>query len=182
MIKTRGRLSTWKADKGFGFIRPEGGDTDVFVHIRDFGNISRAPRVGDLVSFQPMRGDDGRSRAADVEIDGVPRLPPMKPTPRVAKVHTSSKGLLGKALSVLGFAVVAAVVYWKVAPTLDAAHLSSLTDGAAESTRAAIVCDGRRYCSQMTSCTEATNFLRHCPGTEMDGDGDGVPCESQWCN
>jgi endonuclease YncB( thermonuclease family) len=42
-------------------------------------------------------------------------------------------------------------------------------------------CDGRRYCSQMTSCDEATWFLRHCPGTEMDGDGDGVPCERQWC-
>ena len=42
-------------------------------------------------------------------------------------------------------------------------------------------CDGRRYCSQMTSCEEATWFLRHCPGTEMDGDGDGVPCERQWC-
>jgi cold shock CspA family protein len=42
-------------------------------------------------------------------------------------------------------------------------------------------CDGRRYCSQMTSCAEATFFLRNCPQTEMDGDHDGVPCESQWC-
>jgi hypothetical protein len=24
--------------------------------------------------------------------------------------------------------------------------------------------------------------LRHCLGTTMDGDGDGVPCERQWCN
>jgi len=43
-------------------------------------------------------------------------------------------------------------------------------------------CDGRQYCSQMTSCDEATYFIQHCPGTKMDGDGDGVPCESQWCN
>ena len=42
-------------------------------------------------------------------------------------------------------------------------------------------CDGRTHCSQMTSCDEATYFLQNCPGTEMDGDGDGVPCESQWC-
>lgn len=42
-------------------------------------------------------------------------------------------------------------------------------------------CDGRRYCSQMTSCEEAKYFLRNCPNTEMDGDHDGVPCESQWC-
>jgi len=42
-------------------------------------------------------------------------------------------------------------------------------------------CDGRTYCSQMTSCEEATFFLKNCPGTKMDGDHDGVPCESQWC-
>jgi len=43
-------------------------------------------------------------------------------------------------------------------------------------------CDGRTRCSQMTSCDEATYFLQHCPGTVMDGDGDGVPCEGQWCH
>ena len=42
-------------------------------------------------------------------------------------------------------------------------------------------CDGRVYCSEMTSCEEARWFLEHCPGTKMDGDSDGVPCESQWC-
>ena len=42
-------------------------------------------------------------------------------------------------------------------------------------------CDGRQHCSQMRSCDEATYFIQHCPNTKMDGDGDGVPCESQWC-
>ncbi|WP_416376596.1 excalibur calcium-binding domain-containing protein [Marinobacter sp. LV10R520-4] len=42
-------------------------------------------------------------------------------------------------------------------------------------------CDGRTYCSQMTSCSEATYFLRSCPNTKMDGNNDGVPCERQWC-
>jgi hypothetical protein len=42
-------------------------------------------------------------------------------------------------------------------------------------------CDGRTYCSQMTSCEEATYFLRNCPGVKMDGNNDGVPCERQWC-
>jgi len=44
------------------------------------------------------------------------------------------------------------------------------------------VCDGRTYCSQMTSCEEATYFLQHCPNVKMDGDNDGVPCEKQWCS
>jgi len=43
------------------------------------------------------------------------------------------------------------------------------------------VCDGRTRCCQMTSCEEATYFINNCPGTQMDGDDDGVPCERQWC-
>jgi hypothetical protein len=43
-------------------------------------------------------------------------------------------------------------------------------------------CDGRIYCSQMTSCGEAMYFLKSCAGTKMDGDNDGVSCEKQWCN
>ncbi len=43
-------------------------------------------------------------------------------------------------------------------------------------------CDGRTHCSHMTSCEEATWFLKNCPGTKMDGDNDGVPCETQWCS
>ena len=42
-------------------------------------------------------------------------------------------------------------------------------------------CDGRTRCSQMTSCAEATWFLKNCPGAQMDGNHDGVPCERQWC-
>ena len=43
-------------------------------------------------------------------------------------------------------------------------------------------CDGRTMCSQMTSCAEAEFFLANCPGTQMDGNHDGEPCEQQWCN
>jgi len=39
-------------------------------------------------------------------------------------------------------------------------------------------CDGRVYCSQMTSRAEAEFFLKNCPNTKMDGDHDGVPCEN----
>lgn len=42
-------------------------------------------------------------------------------------------------------------------------------------------CDGRVYCSEMTSCEEAEWFLKNCPDTKMDGDNDGIPCEGQWC-
>ena len=41
-------------------------------------------------------------------------------------------------------------------------------------------CDGRTHCSQMRSYDEAVFFLRNCPGTQMDGNHDGVPCERQF--
>ncbi len=42
-------------------------------------------------------------------------------------------------------------------------------------------CDDRDHCSQMTSCEEATYFLNNYPGARMDGDGDGIACERQFC-
>ncbi|MDO2950005.1 excalibur calcium-binding domain-containing protein [Aeromonas simiae] len=32
----------------------------------------------------------------------------------------------------------------------------------------------------MGSYEEAKFYLDNCPGTKMDGDGDGVPCERQF--
>lgn len=49
------------------------------------------------------------------------------------------------------------------------------------SSRTSFKCDGRKYCTQMTSCKEAKYFLSNCPGVKMDGDRDGIPCEEQWC-
>jgi hypothetical protein len=43
------------------------------------------------------------------------------------------------------------------------------------------ICDGREYCSEMSSCEEATYFSKNCPNTKMDGNNDGIPCERQWC-
>ncbi len=51
----------------------------------------------------------------------------------------------------------------------------------AQSSTSQFRCDGRTHCSQMKSCAEAKYFLQNCPGTKMDGDGNGVPCERQWC-
>ncbi len=42
-------------------------------------------------------------------------------------------------------------------------------------------CAGKTHCNEMTSCDEAMFYLKNCPGTLADGDGDGIPCEDQWC-
>ncbi len=59
--------------------------------------------------------------------------------------------------------------------------LGTKTGVDAEDPIAPFHCDGRRYCSQMKSCAEAKYFLEHCPNVKMDGDHNGIPCESQWC-
>lgn len=38
-------------------------------------------------------------------------------------------------------------------------------------------CQGKTRCHQMASCEEARYYLRHCSGIQIDGDGDGNPCE-----
>jgi len=54
-------------------------------------------------------------------------------------------------------------------------------DGESEENEEDYICDGRQYCSQMRSCSEAIFFIHNCPDTKMDGDHDGIPCERQWC-
>jgi len=39
-------------------------------------------------------------------------------------------------------------------------------------------CGSKRYCKEMTSCEEAKFYLRKCGQSRLDGDKDGVPCES----
>ncbi len=39
-------------------------------------------------------------------------------------------------------------------------------------------CGAKRYCREMTSCEEAKFYLRQCGRASLDGDRDGVPCES----
>ena len=64
-----------------------------------------------------------------------------------------------------------------IAPKKSAVVPAAIVTADASSRR----CDGRTYCAQMTSCDEATWFVKNCPGAKMDGNKDGVPCEKQWC-
>jgi hypothetical protein len=74
------------------------------------------------------------------------------------------------------FAVVMALgwnYYQQIEPQTSAAPVT-LINQQAES----FSCDGRQHCSQMRSRAEAEFFLKNCPGTKMDGDHDGIPCEN----
>lgn len=41
-----------------------------------------------------------------------------------------------------------------------------------------LACGTKRYCKEMTSCQEARFYYNQCGLHQLDGDGDGVPCET----
>jgi endonuclease YncB( thermonuclease family) len=41
-----------------------------------------------------------------------------------------------------------------------------------------VICGAKRVCRQMSSCAEAKAYLRQCRVLSLDGNGDGVPCNS----
>jgi len=50
-----------------------------------------------------------------------------------------------------------------------------------EEVTSSFTCAGKTRCHQMVSCEEAMFYLKNCPNVEIDGDGDGVPCEKELC-
>ena len=85
-------------------------------------------------------------------------------------------------IQVFGLLVIAVFAYTNGGmSSVTFANLPGVNFSTANASNQQFQCDGRRYCSQMTSCAEATYFLRNCPNTKMDGNNDGIPCERQWC-
>ena len=73
-MRTKGAITTWNDDKGFGFITPGTGGKRVFVHIKAFGNRSRRPEVNQLVTYALSSDGKGRPCAIKATLAG-DRLP-----------------------------------------------------------------------------------------------------------
>ncbi|MGI5218622.1 cold-shock protein [Nocardia sp. CA-290969] len=54
-----GKLVSFDAARGFGFIRPEDGGPDVFVHVNDIGLGEDELRQGRTFEFEVTEGDRG---------------------------------------------------------------------------------------------------------------------------
>ena len=65
---TIGTVKWFNAQKGYGFIQPEGGASDVFVHI---SAVERAGlgslHEGQRVSFELQRGSNGKTSAVNLQ-------------------------------------------------------------------------------------------------------------------
>lgn len=64
-----GTVSWYDEDKGFGFITPERGGADVFVHVRELADGLPDLREGDRVTYDVVVGDRG-PQARDVRLAG----------------------------------------------------------------------------------------------------------------
>lgn len=71
----KGKLTTWKDDKGFGFIRSSDGSQDVFLHITALKQTNHRPQVGDVICYQLTVDKDGRIHACNAFIEGVVSKP-----------------------------------------------------------------------------------------------------------
>jgi uncharacterized membrane protein YsdA (DUF1294 family)/cold shock CspA family protein len=69
----KGKIVHWKAERGFGFIRPRDGGGNVFLHIGDIRHDGYEPQIGDDVSYSLKKDAHGRPRAAGVVVAGVGR-------------------------------------------------------------------------------------------------------------
>jgi len=70
-MRLKGTLTEWNDDRGFGFIEPTEGGTRVFCHIKAFDVRVRRPMVGDGVTYEAVKGEDGRMRAEHVRPVGL---------------------------------------------------------------------------------------------------------------
>jgi len=67
----KGQLITWKDDRGFGFIKPDDGSKEVFLHISALKGIGRRPIEGDIILYEKIIEANGKIRASKASIQGV---------------------------------------------------------------------------------------------------------------
>lgn len=180
-----GTLAKWNDGRGFGFIAPTHGGQEIFVHISAFPKDGQRPRLGERLTFEIETGSDGKKRVKAVSRPFAPKAAVASQKPSVRRPRNQS--LLGRLVPLVLLIALGTYGYSEFSRRFGT-HASSngpeSSLSASPSTGQApsgFQCDGRTHCSQMTSCAEATFFLRNCPGVQMDGNHDGVPCEQQWC-
>jgi cold shock CspA family protein len=188
-MRLTGTLRSWNDDRGFGFIAPAHGGTEIFVHISAFAGDGSRPTVGETLTYELGRSDKGKPQAINVQRQafvgvgrGQPR-PARQPQPRRRRSVLAPLAGLAVVTALVGYGydryAQHAATGMADSPQVPPAESVDAPKSAANALSSR--CDGRTHCSQMTSCAEAKFFLQNCPGAQMDGNRDGVPCEQQWC-
>ena len=110
-VRYKGQLTTWKDDRGFGFIKPDGGGKEIFLHISVLPRASRRPAVGDTILYEKVTEPDGKVRAAKASIECVTPSPRRTTSPISTARLTSRKPKQGiwleASVGIAGLATVA---------------------------------------------------------------------------
>jgi len=91
MQKSKGKLVRWLGNKGFGFIKPEQGKDDIFIHISALKGMSRKPIVGDIVHYEISLDANGKTRAVNARIEGVEQVLSLTPIKKSSKAGRSTQ-------------------------------------------------------------------------------------------
>lgn len=69
-MRTKGKITSWNDDKGYGFISPLSGGKQLFVHINAFSNRNRRPEIGQVVTYGISSDKQGRPCAITATLAG----------------------------------------------------------------------------------------------------------------
>lgn len=69
-MRHQGRITSWKDDQGFGFITPNDGGEQVFVHVKAFSGKKRRPAGNEIVTYELAVDRKSRARAENVTFVG----------------------------------------------------------------------------------------------------------------
>jgi uncharacterized membrane protein YsdA (DUF1294 family)/cold shock CspA family protein len=69
-MRHKGKITSWKNNKGFGFIAPSDGGHKVFIHVSAFKNRSHRPNIGEVVSYSVTKDAQGRIQAVNATLPG----------------------------------------------------------------------------------------------------------------
>ncbi|MCU7886066.1 MAG: cold shock and DUF1294 domain-containing protein [Candidatus Thiodiazotropha sp. (ex Lucinoma annulata)] len=113
-MRTKGKITSWNDKKGFGFITPNTGGKQIFVHIKAFSNRNRRPEINQLITYALSTDKQGRPCAVKATLAG-DRLP---------QKTKQKKGSLSVSVAILFLVIVAVtVVTSKIPPLILAVYL-----------------------------------------------------------
>ena len=124
---SRGKITSWNDDKGYGFILPISGGKQIFIHINAFNNRTQRPIKGQDVTYTVESDKQGRSCVIKATLAGEAQK--QKP-----------KGIFSIIISTLFLiSVVISVLFTKISPTVLIVYiiLSVLTYSAYASDKSA---------------------------------------------